>query len=260
MASSVKSFLQGEDIEFSVNIDHKYLENYERLFAYVHFDDQHHLLTSTEGEFIQMTLDVPSSTVKIHISSSVTANPAIMPVGIWKLEIMTVYQETEYRAIYQNLKQFEIKKSYIVFSGDVFINQSIKMAIQQLNHFKGETITFRFSGDETYVFNGTGNQPFEVYIYLDGLDVSDSSNLSKIIRVQSTDDTVSTTAGYVQAVQDENAVDIIIPYGVSKDMDAGNYTIELRYGDDIRSVVVRNNAFTLVDAASQINWDSNNQQ
>ena len=182
-----------------------------------------------------------------------------MPVGVWTLEIMTVYNETEYRAIYQNLKQFEIKKSYIVFSGDVFINQNIKMAIQQLNHYRGETITFRFTGDDTYVFNGEGAQDFEVYVYPDGLNVSDPANQSKIIRITS-DDTESSPSvgnGYTKPVEDENAVDVIIPYDVSSGskMPAGKFTVELRYGETIRSVILRNNAFTVIEAASEINWE-----
>lgn len=259
MPSSRPTYLQGEDIEFYVDIDPKYLTDFERLFAYAYFDDNHHLLTSTEGEFIQMEPDVENSRVKIHIANAVSANPDIMPVGIWTLEIMTVYNETEYRAIYQNLKQFEIKKSYIVFSGDVFINQNIKMAIQQLNHYRGETITFRFTGDDTYIFNGTDAQYFEVYVYPDGLNVSDPSNQSKIIRITS-DDTESVPSagnGYTKPVEGENAVDVIIPYDVTSGakMPAGKFTVELRYGDEIRSVILRNNAFTVIEAASEINWE-----
>ena len=259
MPSSRPTYLQGEDIEFYVDIDPKYLTDFERLFAYAYFDDSHHLLTSTQGEFIQMEPDVENSRVKIHIANAVSANPDIMPVGVWTLEIMTVYNETEYRAIYQNLKQFEIKKSYIVFSGDVFINQNIKMAIQQLNHYRGETITFRFTGDDTYVFNGDDAQDFEVYIYPDGLDVSDTANQSKIIRVQSKDTTVSTDHCYVAPVEDMNAADVIIPYGVSSSdiMPAGTYTVELRYGSNIRSVILRNNAFTVIASASEVNWQNN---
>lgn len=259
MPTSRPTYLQGEDIEFYVDIDSKYLTDYERLFAYAYFDETHHLLTSTESEFIQMEPDVSNSRVKIHIGNAVTGNPNIMPTGIWALEIMTVYNTTEYRAIYQNLKQFEIKKSYIVFSGDVFINQNIKMAVQQLNHYRGETITFRFTGDSTYIFSGTGAQPFEVYVYKDGLNVSDPANISKIIRITSDDTTVSESVGYVAPVEGENAVDIVIPYGVSSSdqMPAGTFTIELRYGNTIRSVIVRNNAFTVVEAASEINWNTN---
>lgn len=258
MPSSRPTYLEGEDIEFYVDIDSKYLTDYERLFAYAYFDDYHHLLTSTESEFIQMEPDAANSRVKIHIANAVTANPDIMPVGIWALEIMTVYNETEYRAIYQNLKQFEIKKSYIVFSGDVFINQNIKMAIQQLNHYRGETITFRFTGDDTYIFNGTGAQYFEVYVYPDGMNVSDPANKDKIIRVTSLETTPSESECYVEPVQDENAVDVIIPHGISSSdkMPAGKFTVELRYGDTKRSVILRNNAFTVIEAASELTWVS----
>lgn len=259
MPSSRPTYLQGEDIEFYVDIDSKYLTDFERLFAYAYYDEDHHLLTSTEGEFIQMEPDVENSRVKIHIANAVTANPDIMPVGVWTLEIMTVYNETEYRAIYQNLKQFEIKKSYIVFSGDVFINQNIKMAIQKLNHYRGETITFRFTGDDTYVFNGEGAQYFEAYIYPDGLNVSDPANIDKIIRVTSSDTTESTDHCYVEFVEDMNAADVIIPYEVSSSdiMPAGTYTVELRYGSTKRSVILRNNAFTVIASASEVDWQNN---
>ena len=126
MPSSRPTYLEGEDIEFYVYIDSKYLTNYERLFAYAYFDDNHHLLTSTESEFIQMEVDVPNSRVKIHISNAATSNPDIMPVGTWKLEIMKVEKGTEYWSIYQNLKQFDLKTSYIILSGDTYINEKIK--------------------------------------------------------------------------------------------------------------------------------------
>lgn len=256
MPSSRPTYLQGEDIEFYVDIDSKYLTDYERLFAYAYFDDSHHLLTSTEGEFIQMEPDVENSRVKIHIANAVSANQDIMPVGVWTLEIMTVYNETEYRAIYQNLKQFEIKKSYIVFSGDVFINQNIKMAIQQLNHYRGETITFRFTGDDTYSFEGSNqgsdNPVFIVFVYPDGIDVSIAAEQEKIKKIKSTvTEQTQGEDGYVNFIEGENEVQCILPYETTQDMSAGKYTIELRYGDTMVSVIKRNTAFTMVDAASQ---------
>lgn len=126
MPVSRPSYLQGEDIEFSVAIDAKYLKNFERLYAFVHFDEDHHLLTTTDADAIQMEPDVANDSVKIHISRSVTSNPDIMPVGTWKLEIMSVDKDSDNWAIYQNLKQFDLKRSYIILSGDEYINKNIK--------------------------------------------------------------------------------------------------------------------------------------
>lgn len=126
MPASRQSFLQGEDIVFYVDIDSKYLDNFERLYAYVHYDDNHHLLTTTDEDAIQMEPDKANSRVKIHISRSVTSNPDIMPVGTWKLEIMSVEKDTNNWSIYQNLKQFDLKRSYIILSGDTYINENIK--------------------------------------------------------------------------------------------------------------------------------------
>ena len=126
MPAQRPSYLQGEDIEFSVAIDAKYLKNFERLYAFVHFDEDHHLLTTTDSDAIQMEPGVANDSVKIHISRSVTSNPDIMPIGVWKLEIMSVDNETKNWSIYQNLKQFELKRSYIILSGDDYINKNIK--------------------------------------------------------------------------------------------------------------------------------------
>ena len=126
MPVSRPTYLQGEDIVFSVTVDEKYLDNFERLFAFVHIDDDHHLLTTTDADAIQMTPDVETSSVEIHISKNVTSNPDIMPVGTWKLEILSVDKDSHHWSIYQNLKQFELKTSYIIRSGDKYISKNIK--------------------------------------------------------------------------------------------------------------------------------------
>jgi hypothetical protein len=257
MPASRPTYLEGEDIVLYVDIDSKYLTDVERLFAYVHFDDDHHLLTSTEAEFIQMEPDYENSRVKIHIDHAVTANPDIMPVGIWKLEILTVYNETEYHAIYQNLKQFELKKSYIVFSGDVFINQSIKMTFSSLKHYRGETVAFHLSGDDVFSCRGSNIHPennpkFRLFIYPDGTDVSteEGQALVKIIKstvLRQTDG----EDGYVEFAEGQNEVQCILPYIVTRDLAVGKYTMELLYGSTERSVIKRTSAFTLLEAASQ---------
>jgi hypothetical protein len=73
-----------------------------------------------------MDVDKPNSRVKVHIDKKATSNPDIMPIGTWALEIMSVDKDTKHWSIYQNLKQFDLKKSYIVLSGDTYINQNIK--------------------------------------------------------------------------------------------------------------------------------------
>lgn len=126
MPVSRPSYLQGDDINFSVTLEEKYLNNFSHLYAFVHFDEDHHLLTTTNKDAIQMEPDVANSSVKIHISKSVTSNPDIMPVGTWKLEILSVDKDSNDWSIYQNLKQFDLKRSYIILSGDDYINKNIK--------------------------------------------------------------------------------------------------------------------------------------
>ena len=126
MPVSRPTYLQGEDIVFYVDVDEKYLKDFDKLYAFVHYDENHHLLTTTNADAIQMEADSANSRVKIHISKGVTSNPDIMPVGIWKLEILSVDNNTKNWSIYQNLKQFELKRSYIILSGDEYINKNIK--------------------------------------------------------------------------------------------------------------------------------------
>lgn len=277
MPVSRPSYYQGEDIILTIQIDRKYITDYERLFAYAYFDDDHHFLTSTEPEYIQMTVDAANATVTIHISNAVTGAPQLMPVGIWTLELMTVYNETEYRSIYQNLKQFELKKSYIVFSRDIYITRNVRIAMQRLNHYRGETITFRLKGDDVFSFQkGSGPEGvdpyFIVFIYPDGINFDDTSQQSKIKHIYSTDESQSSVTGhdgYVEWIsQDieepgvsttvyENEVQCVLPYTVTKTMDLGKYTVEVLYAkydtdSNLRSVLKINNAFTLIAAASQL--------
>lgn len=252
-----KSFLQGEDIFFTIDINSKYLNDTERLFAYAYFDDDHHLLTSTEAEYIQMTVDKDNSQISIHIANSVTANPDIMPVGTWTLEILSVYNETEYRAIYQNRRQFELKKSFIVFSGDVFINQSIKMTFASLKHYRGETIVFTLSGDDVYSFEGNNSTPltnpvFRLFIYPDGTDVSKPSGQALVKTIKSTIvEPTDGEDGYVNFMAGNNQVQCIFPYTLTRALNTGKYTMEICYGNEVRSIIKRTSAFTLLEAASQ---------
>lgn len=126
------------------------------------------------------------------------------------------------------------------------------MAIQQLNRFKGETITFRLIGSNGYIFNGENAEPFIVYVYPDGLDVLDPANQSKVTTIDSSIESPSDTIPYVVRIEGENEVQCFIPYKrtASDNMPAGKYTLEIRYGDTIISVITRNNAFTLVNAYS----------
>ena len=128
------------------------------------------------------------------------------------------------------------------------------MAIQQLNRYKGETITFRLIGSNGYIFNGENAEPFIVYVYPDGLDVLDPANQSKVTTVDSNIETVSDTIPYIVRIEGKNEVQCVIPYKrtASENMPAGKYTMEIRYGGSIISVITRNNAFTLVNAFSAV--------
>ena len=260
MPTNRPSFLQGEDVEFTVDVDSKYITDAESMYAYVYYDDYHNLSTRKDSSVFQMEADAENSSVRIHISNSATANPDVMPVGIWSLEIMSVNGETNYRSIYQNTKQFAIKKSYIAFSEDIYINKSIKMNITKLNNYRGETITLSWKGDDTYTFPSDGTVKFKTLVYPDGMDMSVSQNRQEFLReIDSRDVKTGQSAptpqygdGYVFYDPDvANTAFCVIPWEKTVDMKTGQYTVELLYGDDSRSVVTKNNAFTLVASVSE---------
>lgn len=128
------------------------------------------------------------------------------------------------------------------------------MAIQQLNRYKGETITFRLIGSKGYVFNGENAEPFIVCVYPDGLDILNSANQNKVTIIDSENETVDLKVPYIVRIGEKNEVQCVIPYKrtASENMPAGKYTMEIRYGGSIISVITRNNAFTLVNAFSAV--------
>lgn len=128
------------------------------------------------------------------------------------------------------------------------------MSIQQLNRFKGETITFRLIGSNGYIFNGEESKPFSVYVYTDGLNVLDPANQNKVTTIDSDNETVSDSTPYIVRIEGKNEVQCVIPYKrtASDNMPAGKYTLEIRYGEEIISVITRNNAFVLVNAYSGV--------
>lgn len=138
-----------------------------------------------------------------------------------------------------------------------------------LNNYRGETITMVFHGDSTYDLHGsdtdtTNNPTFVVYVYLDSLQIAYAKKSD--VRVIESDvfaDTTGDHDGYVHFIEGENEVHCILPYTVTKDMEEGFYTVEFRYGDDMRSVIKKNSAFSLVNAISQLDQlenDNNNQE
>lgn len=245
-----QSFLQGEDISFTVTIDSKYIDDLGELYAYVFFDDTHGLITGEDSPYITMSLDKANCAVTINISHSVTASPYYMPIGTYGLEILSITEETELRKIYQNKKQFDLKKSYIVTSGSKIIIEDIAMALKN-NQYQGETIDFVIEGDDIYNF-GTGSEtPFKVFIYPDGLDTSIESNkvYIKVIDSRDTDGDMPHGDGYVVRTEN-NTAHAYLPYTETKNMRTGSYTVEVLYGDDARSVMMFNNAFILVEGYS----------
>lgn len=127
-----------------------------------------------------------------------------------------------------------------------------------LNNYRGETITMVFHGDSTYDLHGsdtdTSNNPtFVVYVYLDTLNIEYAKKSDvKVIESDVFADTTGDHDGYVHFIDGENEVHCILPYSVTKDMEEGYYTVEFRYGDNVRSVFKKNSAFNLVNAVSQL--------
>lgn len=245
-----QSFLQGEDIFITVSIGKEYFTDMDKLYAYVFFDDNHGLITSEDGEYIDMDYDAEKSEVSIHISHEITANAHYMPVGTYGLEIMKVTKDTEYRKIYQNKKQFDLKKSYIVNSGSKIINFNIAMALKN-NQYQGETLDLIIEGDENFDFGESGTQPFKVFVYPDGLDTSIEANKEyiKIIDSRDVDGNAVYGDGYVSREENYTA-HAFLPYYETQNMRTGSYTVEVLYGDESRSVNKFNNAFILVEGYS----------
>ena len=138
------------------------------------------------------------------------------------------------------------------------------MPVTQLNHYRGETITFSWKGDSTFVFANDGNHPFKMLIYPEGLDMSLDANKPKLRQIDSrdvktgnSDPTPSYGDGFVYYKDGEtNKVYCVLPWAKTQDMDIGKYTIELLYGNDTRAVITRNNQFVLVASVSeQVNAD-----
>lgn len=260
MPTNRPSFFQGEDVEFTIEIDSKYIADADNTYAYAYYDDDHNMLTSKDSGIFQMVVDKENTCAKIHIANEATANPNIMPIGTWSLEIMCISGESGYRSIYQNTKQFEIKKSHIAFSDGIYINKSIKMNITKLNNYRGETITLSWKGDDTYTFPSDGSVSFKTLVYPDGMDMSVLQNRQEFLReIDSRDVKTGQSAptpqygdGYVYYDENvENTVFCVIPWEKTVDMKTGQYTVELLYGDDSRSVVTKNSAFTLVASVSE---------
>lgn len=245
-----QSFLQGEDIFFTVSIDKKYVDNSKEMYAYVFHDDTHGLITGEDAPYIEMSFNKETCEATIHIAHSITASAYYMPIGTYGLEILSIMEDNEYRKIYQNKKQFDLKKSYIVLSGSQIIIEDIAMALKN-NQYQGETIDFVIEGDEYYNFGSDGTTPFKVFIYPDGLDTSIEANRQyiKIIDSRDTDGNTPHGNGYVVR-DDNNTAHAYLPYTETKDMKTGSYTVEILYGDDARSVNMFNNAFVLVEGYS----------
>ena len=245
------SFLQGEDIFFTVSIEKKYIDEGGELYAYVFFDDTHGLITGEDAPYIEMTLDKQKCEATIHISHRVTASAYYMPIGTYGLEILSIEGGTEYRKIYQNKKQFDLKKSYIVLSGSQIINEDIAMALKN-NQYQGETIDFLIEGDSVYNFGTDSETPFKVFIYPDGLDTSIAENRQfiKTIDSRDTDGNTKYGDGYI-ARAENNTAHAYLPYDQTQNMRTGSYTVEVLYDvNNARSVIMFNNAFILVESYS----------
>lgn len=242
------SFYQGEDIEFTIQLNEEYVADKESWVAYVYYDETHSLLSSTDTKYLQMSIE--GNNAYIHISHEVTQTAEVMPVGTYVLEILSVANDNGYRRLYQNKKQFELKKSYIVLTGNDIFNAQIAMS-KKLNMYNGETIDFILQGDEVFKF-GIGGQDFEVFVYPDGIDTSLELNRQyiKIIDSKDTSSNDSQSDGYVVRGED-NTAHCILPYNITKDMKVGPYTVEVRYGDNPKAINMWNTAFTLVQSYSK---------
>lgn len=132
------------------------------------------------------------------------------------------------------------------------------MASGKVNLYKGETITLKFKGNDAYVFE-SGSDPdkaFEVYVYVDGLYIKDAERKDvKIIKSSDTEydpgHELDESDGYVKFISGENEVWVILPYQETMGMKEDSYTVEMRYGTDMRSVIKRKSAFLLAAAVSQ---------
>ena len=121
--------------------------------------------------------------------------------------------------------------------------------------FKGENIEITAMFDTDAGF--TSLSIYTLLVYPDTLDLSDSTNrTNKMVTIKHTDTTESTTAGYHKTAT-TSGVTFVIPFGKTNDLNAGDYTIELVFGDvennntTERHISRQNKAFTLVDSAGE---------
>lgn len=152
----------------------------------------------------------------------------------------------------------------------------------RLNQFyKGEDIkiTINYDADAGFAeYDAQGNPLYDeqgnpiqlnfcLLVYPDTLDLTNATNRAdKIARINTNDDydtinndserEISETPYWRQNVDSESGIPIsvtfVIPYGKTKTLDSGDYTIELVYGnDDARKILRQNRSFTLVDSAGE---------
>ena len=119
------------------------------------------------------------------------------------------------------------------------------------NYYRGQTITFKLKSDSTYVFDG--NTRFKLLIYPDNIDF-EKDGKANLREIDSTSTTVSTTNGYVSF--SSGVATCVLPWGLTTDLKTGLYTLEILYGNSVRSVLKKNSLFAIVSAASEL-VDSN---
>lgn len=123
-------------------------------------------------------------------------------------------------------------------------------------YFKGEDIGIEITGDSTFDVSEAyaGNVTFTLMIYPNNLDLSIEDNRAKVVEVKSTDRQMAPENDHTYVVfsEDHNSVECIIPWKITKTLDAGDYTVELVWGSGYGRVIFRQNSMlTVVDSGGE---------